>query len=92
MHSHSTVQQSEAKKTGFITLSKVCKKILCVREKCTLTTYVVATLKSEDMKEINRKQVQEHSKLDVFFYVICLGCQGSAKSPYENSRRKKDHS
>lgn len=72
-------------------MSKVFKKVLCVRDKCTLTTYVVATLKSGDMKGINRKQVQEHTKLDSFFYIICLGCQGSIKSPYENSRRKKRH-
>ena len=67
------------RKTGFITLPKVCKKILCVREKCTLRTYVLATLKAEDMKEINRKQAQERTKVDSFFYIICIGCQGSEK-------------
>lgn len=29
------------------------------------------------MKEMNRKQVQERTKLGSFFYIICIGCQSS---------------
>lgn len=59
MHSHSAVWQREDKGKQILSPCQKFAREFSVREKCSLTTYVLVALKAGDMKKINRKQIAE---------------------------------
>lgn len=71
-HPDSTVQQSEDKGKQVLSPCQKFARKFSVSGKSARLQLVLAKLKAEDTKEINRQQVQECSKLDSFFYVICM--------------------
>lgn len=99
LQSQVTVQKSEDKEKQILSpCHKFAKKFaifLCQGKVYNLdTTYILTTLKVRVKKERNRKQAQEHTTLDSFFYVICIGLPGNyvVKAPHVKTLREGKHS